>query len=374
MSAATHLTLLVPELLRPPAPAGFADAAAGDSPTLARLLATSRCARAPAQAFETVLAGLFGWRGARPPFAALRRRGDRLPVEEGWLCADPVHLRLLQERMVLADSRSFALADDEATTLVAALNAHFAGHAQFVAGAADRWYLRLPEAGDGALEQPPLSAIAGRGLRRHLPENAAATRWRRLLLEAQMLLAAHALNRARSERGELPINSLWLWGDAPLAASATAPAFATVASDSALARGLADLAGAATLALPAGADAWLATLPAVATNPATPSGRHLVVCESLLAPALYDDQAAWNDALAALDANWFAPLAAALAAGRLAGIDIVAPTPFGVVQWSVTRSGRWQWWRRPRTLAQLAGDFAAADEKAGGDHPDRNPQ
>lgn len=402
-----RLTLFVPDLLRPPPPTdAFGAGSDADCPTLAALLARAASSRQAATSAEAALAALFSLHTAAPaataeaaaactspavdspsvdspPFAALRLRGEnaaaaaKLTAQTGWLCADPVHLRLLHDRMVLADSHAFSIDESEAQALVGRLNEHFAARddepgAEFFAAAGDRWYVRLIESSAGAAsgqaagrtatpDMLPLSAVAGRSLRQHLPETAALAPWRRLLLEAQMILAADPVNAERAARGELPINSLWLWGAGDAAAPAPAAVFTHVWAASPLARGLARNCGGAAQALPATADDWLAA--------SASGGEHLAVCESLIAPALLDDEAGWCAAVNDLERCWFAPLAAALRSGTLSALTIVAPTPLGLLHWQITPGDRWRFWRRPRTLAALARELAAS----GGTTEARNP-
>jgi hypothetical protein len=46
------------------------------------------------------------------------------------------------------------------------------------------------------------------------PQEDSLREWRRLLNEIQMVWHTHPVNLARAERGEVPINSLWLFGGA----------------------------------------------------------------------------------------------------------------------------------------------------------------
>jgi hypothetical protein len=46
------------------------------------------------------------------------------------------------------------------------------------------------------------------------PQEDSLREWRRLLNEIQMVWHEHPVNLARAERGEVPINSLWLFGGA----------------------------------------------------------------------------------------------------------------------------------------------------------------
>jgi hypothetical protein len=105
----------------------------------------------------------------------------------------------------------------------------------------DHWHLRLP--GDTPLPgfAAPEQAL-GEDLAHHLPQGADGRRWRVLLNDVQVLLHQHPLNARRQARGQLPVNSLWLWGGGrlPDALSGNAPG---VVSDDLLLRALAARAG-----------------------------------------------------------------------------------------------------------------------------------
>lgn len=347
LPTAMHLRLLIPELVwsEPGDAATLADL---PCPQLERLLARGRLGRQPRAAWESVVAAEFGL-AADAPYGALRLLGEGPAGEAArdgwWLCADPVHLRLHQERMVLADAGAVGIDAAEAEALVAALNEHFAAGdipgceagARFVAPAADRWYLRL---GAGRpVNAAPLSAVAGRRLET-LPAGLV-----HFVNEAQTLLHAHPANARREAAGQPPINSLWLWGGGTLPHSLRA-AVAGVWSDAPLASGLALAAGIPRRPQPAGLAPLLAD--------AAPGTTRLAVIDTLLAPALYEDGDVWRDAMIRLEAAWFAPLAAALARGRLRDAVIVAPTAYGVLEWRLDRKTLWKFWQRPQALADLA--------------------
>lgn len=355
---AVRLTLLAPELIWPEP---------GDQRTLGKLAtpafewlaARATFVRQPPQAFENVLAGLFGLGDA--PFGALRRLGeaaDTLPDDGHWLCADPVHLRFHHERIVLADAGAFELDDDEAAALIAALNATFADVGQFHAATARRWYLRLNTAPQGhflrgAVDEKfaPISTIAGRRLDGEITEqNGPLTRW---LNEVQMFLHGHPVNERRQAAGQPTVNSLWLWGGGPLPELAR-PDFSVVCTDNPLAAGLAAASDLTVRGTAGGLDALLAA--------ADRQARPLVVLDSLLAPVLYEDGEAWRAAWQQLEADWFAPLRSALGR-RVDAVDLVAPTIYGRLGWSLHGGDRWKFWRRPRPIAALASQLA--DESAG---------
>lgn len=345
-----RLTLLVPELLWPE-PGDKLTLDNLSCPGLEWLLARGQLRRGERLSHETALARLFGL-AADAPFGALRLLGEPLKgngpnARDGfWLCADPVHLRFHQERIVLADAGAFELSDDEAYELANALSREFADMGQFHVGEARRWYLRLNQT--VTHDAAPLSAVAGRRMDGELPEAVDASPLRRWLNEIQMFLHGHPINSERQATGKPVINSLWLWGAGALP-SGPAPAFAGVRADSPLPIGLARAARIPVAPLPHSLEAFLAAAPA--------PGEHLLVIEDLLAPVLYEDRNGWRAAQEALDKKWFAPLRRALA-GPLTALTLVAPTIYGQLTWDIRAADRWKLWRRPQALASLADSLA----------------
>ena len=341
-----HLTLFVPELLWPE-PDDHPAIATNTCPALETLLARSRFTRSEAQPPESALSALFG-HDATAPLGPLRRLGeDDAPdiADERWLCTDPVHLKFHDERLILADSTRFDITLDEAQQLVAALNAELQELGRFYAASAERWYLRLAE--DTALpplDAPPLSGVAGRHVGQLLPDILTERDWRRHVNAIQTVLHAHPINRQRDHAGRMTLNSLWLWGDGHLPPKRQAP-FDTIHGDLVLARGLARIAERRVHPRPTDAAALLAS-----AADATP----LIVLDDLLAPARYDDGDAWLAALARLETGWFAPLRAALAAGKLKQLSIVATTTHGLLCWDCRRNDRWKFWRKAEPLAAIS--------------------
>lgn len=346
-----RLTLVLPELIWPEPE----DKAALDRlpcPALEWLLARGAFDRAPARPYEAALAALFGLAGDAP-FGALRLLGESLDVagpngREGcWLCADPVHLRFHHERIVLADAGAFELEADEAHALAGGLNREFAGIGEFHVADARRWYVRLHAGSDYAA--PPLSAVAGRRIGGELPEQAGTAKLRSWLNEVQMYLHAHPVNAERERAGKPAVNSLWLWGAGALPPLADPDHDGVWAADP-LARGLARAGGIPVHPAPERLAALLAH--------ADPKSAQLVVLADLLPAVMYEDSAGWREALLRLEESWFAPLRKALGRG-VDRLDLVAPTVYGQLAWQLSGFRRWQFWRRPRPLAALAGELAA---------------
>lgn len=358
------LTLLVPELLWPEPE----DREAWDGlacPALATLLARGRPGHGPRQAFETALAALCG-HGETGALAACRRLGEdgRAAVADDavWLCCDPVHLRFHQDSLIPADASRIELGGDDADALAAALDAELSAWGRFSSAAPGRGYLRLAAGRKpDDFGAPPLSAVAGRRVE-HLLADASGD-WRALFNEIQMFLHDHPVNRRREAAGQLPVNAFWLWGAGALPARPEAAAgFDGVWSGDPLARGLARAGGAAAHALPDGVAEVLGA-------PGQGSGTsRLAVLDTLLASAQYEHGADWRAALLELEARWFVPARAALAAGRLSRLEIVAPTAYATLRWSIGRGDLVKIWRRPRAPAQIAGALAQATHAGQGEH------
>ena len=344
-----HLTLLIPELIWPE-PDDQDTFSRLACPALAALLSRTRAAAtrhrlAAPDTFDAAIADHFGL-AADAPIAALRLLGDGIaPGDESWACADPVHLRFHQERLVLADGAAVGIDANEADALVGELNRYFADLGEFRRTAPDRWYLRLTS--DVAFSAQPLSAMAGRRVDRQLPEDTGTAWLRKLLNEAQMVLHGHLANEARADSGRMTINSLWLWGPGRLAASAAnAPRhFDRVLAAHPLARGLALHEGAQLGNAPAGFAELAAGTP--------PDEKVLVVLDDRLDAVQYEDGDAWARRLNALDAAWFAPLQAAIRRGGTT-LTLCASTIYGRLEWQIGRGDAWRLWRRSEPLAALA--------------------
>lgn len=149
---------------------------------------------------------------AEPGLAAWAAADAGLPTDGPIALLSPLHLQLDAQQAVaglverLSDEESRALFD----TLVPLFPADEGWQLRWLD--AQRWLLRHESL--VGLRVASLERIAGRPLTPWLP----AERWlRRLQNEAQMLLHEHPVNQARSARGLLPVNSVWLYGSGPAA-------------------------------------------------------------------------------------------------------------------------------------------------------------
>ena len=331
------LDLLVPDLLVP-----------RDAPEAMRSMRIAAMERwlARADVKSVAAEGAYGWLGQEyglaspPPVAAITLAGEGVTQPGDWLRADPVHLRVDHDAVVLHDPALLDLGARDAAALIDALQRHFAADGlTFLAPAPSRWYVR---AKDGTLPRTtPLADALGRNVFDLLPVGGAYN-WRSALTEAQMTLAAHDVNRTRESEGGLPVNSIWLWGEGP-----TPPhverRYASVYADDPFARGLGVLSGASVHALPKSIDA---------IDLAREDDRVLVVAGLLTAPLRRADANAWVALAQAMDGAWFAKLGDARA--RFGAVRVVLPAARGTRVATLDGAARWRFFRPRRPLAAHA--------------------
>jgi hypothetical protein len=281
------------------------------------------------------------------PYSLVADAGD--PNGAWWLRADPVNLRADRDTVLFADTELSDIEPDEAAALAASLNAHFATTGITIhPRRANRWYARVDR--DPAMCAPPAADLRGQPLLAHMPDGPEGRTWRSILNEMQMLLHEHPVNQSREARGAAAVNGLWLWGAGRIA-GAPRPVYARVTADHPVARGLALAAGKRAAPLPASAREWLDS---AGNSGGAAAGVEVIVLDSLRAPAASRDTAAWRAGLETLERDWFAPLLAALRAGRIGMITLHAPGAARTSVAETTRQDLRHFWRRRRPLATYA--------------------
>ncbi|CAK0769664.1 conserved hypothetical protein [Gammaproteobacteria bacterium] len=351
------LTLVVPDLLRD---------AVVSLPSLERLLARSDLIAGGLVAphLDALLFRLFGVDSSPSedslPIAAVSHALDSNdPAPAGWwIRADPVYLHLDRNRLVLFDHRVLKLSYDDAMRLTAEISngiqpppwlrsepegtipPDFCVKAPYPT----RWY--LPLSGPASIQTSKLAMVHGQDIRHHLPKGEQAKVWRMWLNECQILLHHSSVNAEREARGDLPVNSLWFWGEGE---TPTVPPgiFSQVWSNDPVTLGLAHLSNTPHTAMPRSADHWLAKVER--------EGNHLVVLEDLRDLSNIETaepseiSADRRDALNRLEREWFAPLQQALRTGTLASLTLY-PDP-ALPRRITGQLLRRYWWRRNRSLA-----------------------
>jgi hypothetical protein len=327
-----HCELVVPGL--------FAVASGARLPGVEMLLARGRCTSEESCNFESWLHDAFGL-GERP-FAAgayTALGAGRDPGDASWTRADPVHLRLMRDRLILVPGAALNVRDDEAQALCDALNAHFGERLEVRRVEADRWTARLAE--EMAIEAKCPLEIAGRDVDLGRAEGADASRSHKVMNEAQMVLHSHPVNAEREKQGEPTVNSIWLWG-AGRASKIEDARWQSVTARDPLVLGLAAAAGLRHRPLPASASAWLERAPE--------EGRHLIALDMLRAPHALNLTGEYQDAMTTLERDWFAPLLQALRGGRVGMVTIHVPDGAECASYETIRGDLRRFWRRPRAL------------------------
>ena len=331
------MQLIVPYLFPP---ARLLEAAAQDLrlPAFETLLARGVYTACAAEGVEAQVCTELGIaRNQDFPVAPITLLADKgVAGEHYWLRADPVHLRVMRDRIVLADSGVLGLSQPEADALALSISAHFGAAFSPQPLHPARWYLRFDQA--PRLRTIPLSIAVGCDIDPLLPQGEDAMLFRTQLNELQMLLFEHPVNQAREARGELPVNSLWLWGGGCLpavpkpAGSKTAAALYSNDTD---VGALGHFCGVETAAMPGLFSAGL-----VGEN-------KLIVLDQLKEAGQYGDAFGWREAISALERDWFAPLLAHL---RWHPATVRLLDPINGKSLYLNRLACWKIWRRSCAL------------------------
>lgn len=308
-----------------------------DFPALQTLLGKGRLLPAPYASAEAWWCAYFGIDSGELAAAPLRLSAAGMDTGDSlWLCADPVHLQTGQHGAMLKDPASLLVDADEAVQLHAALAPLFADVGELVLTTPSQWHLRvttvppaLPARLHDLVEQ---SAVA------LLPPGDAGRHWRQLINEAQMRLHAHPLNAAREARGQMPVNSIALWGGGRRPALQVKTRRALL-SDDPIVAGAGKLAG----------------LPVQAPSPrftGTAAGC-IVHWDRLLPAARSHDALAWREGLQQLNDDWLAPALAALLSGKLGRIELHGFGDAEGIALTLAPRDRFRFWRKPRRLETL---------------------
>lgn len=301
-----HCEFVLPALIWPDDPMRFAAIA----PSLAKLLARGAMQSSPEQCLEEwLLERLSSHSGAAAIALLAEQQGD--PGNGHWLRADPVHLSINRDRVVLMDATQLEITADESMSFCASLNEHFhADGMTFFAPDPTRWYLRCEV--EPKLQTHALSRVRGRRIDRFGFTGTDRALWQRHLSEAQMLLHNHPINEAREERGAMMVNSLWLWGGGPLPLSGNSPELQIIANHE-LALGSATRHNLEKVTLTQDAS-W--------SHVIRHAKKTLVVLDSLAVPAAYADDETWRSELKVLESTWFAPALCSLQRGTVKSLTL----------------------------------------------------
>lgn len=112
----------------------------------------------------------------------------------------------------MADYSAGHISNAEAETIVLDLQKKFgSGLVRFVPGISYR-HLTVWKNGSDKAETTPPHDIVGSPIENYLPKGPGSEDIRGLMESVKDFLASHPVNSARVEKGKLPANSIWLWG------------------------------------------------------------------------------------------------------------------------------------------------------------------
>jgi hypothetical protein len=332
-----QLTLVLPFALPPPELATDLVRAL-QAPALAALL--SRPARSQRSAFdddaralphELWLARELNLAQQHAAFAVPAMRGFQLDpgnAPSAWLIVNPGHIEIARSHLALHDLRKLQLSEPDARALFDCALPLFTelGHT-LLYGDAGTWFLRA--AGWDQLDTSTPDAVLGMNLGDAMPSGVEARAFRRLQNEVQMLWFEHPVNTARAQRGLAPVNAIWPWGGG--GAAATAPA------------------SKAPLAV-FGAPGWLqACAGQVLADPGAILHRRddsLLVCGTLLGPAMAGEWSAWLDAMHQLESALFAPTLALVRSGQVKSVRLILNHRTALFDTTTTPMAQRKFWRR----------------------------
>lgn len=308
------------------------------TPSLQILLAKSLKTKEPAQGTESWLCNTFNIiKQQNWPIAPITLNAEPLldiSVGTGyWLRADPVHLRIEQNHILLADSQVLDISIKESQQLADILNQHFAKQElEFLLLSHDRWYIRLLKAPD--IKTSELSQVTGKNINNFLPSGGDSIFWHNIFNEIQMLLHDHPFNQARQARNELAVNSVWFWGGGTMPTS-IASNYQRIWCDDFLSRAIALASNTQLEKLPLDAKAWqYAAVP----------GNHLIVLDTLRRRAQYNDAYGWREDLKRLEENWFSPLYDAVQEGKINKLTLTTQNVNSTRNFTISRKDLWKFW------------------------------
>lgn len=334
-------TLLAPGLLTIPE---FIDESAHEVQVqfndLELFLARSKCKKAKAVDFESTVFDYFDVEvpsGQSLPIAPVSYLGDTGNITRDWVVrADPVHLVPNRDELILTGPESLSLTLAEAEFLTAVLNEFFKEDEWYLEVVTPaRWYLHVPVKPD--IHTHHISKVLDRAIGEFLPDGPEGKRWRRAMNEVQMVLHHNDVNVQRQSENQLPVNSVWFWGEGEL------PEFghsnwSQLWSSEPVSLGLAHLTRTPREQLPASGHEWLAKVN-------TP-GEHLLVYNQLQRP-VHENHIAWNQSINDFQENWLNPLMQAIRDGSLDQLTLV---PCNGRTYQLSSSGLKRWWCRKKPV------------------------
>lgn len=244
-----------------------------------------------------------------------------------WLRVDPVQMIADRDSLVLIPATDIGITEKESKALLNVFNEHFSqDQVELEYASATAWYLKIKQPVD--IQTHSLASVAYQPVNERYPSGNAASYWRQLLNETQMLFYAAPVNERRREQGIPEINSVWMWGEGRLNPSVIVTReAATVWSENNYLMGLAKIAKAGQKPSPINYQAWwnaLQEMSATAsvddTSKSLNAQHHLIRLDTVSDSLASMQQSDWLAALEALEQQWLVPLEHALKKKELGSV------------------------------------------------------
>lgn len=269
--------------------------------------------------------------------------------QQMWLCADPVHIQIQHDQLILVDKTYLDLTAEESQSILTALNTFLKPDGiQFFMTEPAHWYLTMEDQSYlTGLETTPLQHVVGRHIESFLPTGTQAQYWRKLFNEIQMFLFNLPVNTQREANGKLPINSLWFWGQNEVFSPSVLPYHKnmTIYSDNIFLHGLKNL----THQL----DVQPLPDPFSETILNSPNENIYITLESLIPFLHYQDLEAYRQTLLDLDTSFFAPTMTLLQNRKIQQIEMIFLDKTSSLHYKLLPSYLYKFWRRSKTLQQF---------------------
>lgn len=289
--------------------------------------------------FIPTLFQLFGfpkYKQDYPVAAVTRLVDDDHDLKGIWMRADPVHLRPEREAVVLLDESAFDLEKHEALIFAADLQRVFTSrNIELEAPTNNRWYIKLKHLPE--IKSTPIHEVVGYDIHNHLPIGKEKILWDQLSNEAQMNLHQCPLNSEREQRGEWPVNGVWMWGAGELPESKK-QIWSRVFGDEVTTQGLSILTESPYADLPDSIEAVV--------NQSGEQDNVLVVISFGLRHKQYYDHDGWQDFIGYLEEEWFAGIEKLINQNELDVLTLFT----GEKKLTVKKTTFQKFWRRKKSL------------------------
>ncbi len=319
------------------------------TPSLEVLLSKSKASISPASDLNAWLCQTFNIKKQLDwPVAPIMLHSDCLDQtvatnKDYWVRADPVHLRIEQNHIMLADHHVFDLSKEEAAQFANEINRYLTDDGiSLIPLHPYRWYLRL--ANTPEIHTQTLSSVTGKNINYLLPTGKDSMTWHRIFNEIQMLLFEHPLNQARSARNQITVNSIWFWGGGHMPQDIHS-AYSHIWSDEKLSHALADISNTTHSNLPENIENWIKT---------SASENQLVILDHLLSKDKYNNAYGWRENLKELEKVWFTPLYTALKNNQIKELRISTTNENAAYDFVITRNNLWKFWATIKPLSYYA--------------------